>query len=220
MEQEKKPLLRGWRLFLANILLMIVVSVVLVVIAINWLDSYTHHGEAVTVPDVKGMDISQARDVFSKAELNCMITDSNYIKTEPAGAVLDYNPPAGEKVKKGRIIYLTVNTLNIPLQDVPDVADNSSMRQAEARIRAAGFRLDSVQYVSGEKDWVYGVKYGGRVLMAGDKVPDGAVLQLMVGAGEDFVPDSLRNDSTGVAADVSAGRRNAAKGKGDDDSWF
>ena len=41
-----------------------------------------------------------------------------------------------DRVKEGRIIYLTINAINIPLQAVPDVADNSSLRQAEARILA------------------------------------------------------------------------------------
>ena len=59
---------------------------------------------------------------------------------------------------------------------MPDVADNSSLRQAEARILASGFKLAEIQYIPGEKDWVYGVKYKGRQLSIGEKVPTGAVL--------------------------------------------
>ncbi len=78
---------------------------------------------------------------------------------------MDYNPAAGQKVKEGRIIYLTINAINIPLQAVPDVADNSSLRQAEARILASGFKLNDIEYGQA-KDWVYGVKYQDRVMLA------------------------------------------------------
>ena len=59
------------------------------------------------------------------------------------------------------MVYLTINALDIPLQEVPDVADNSSVRQAEARLLAAGFRLTNNDSIPGEKDWVYAVKYRG-----------------------------------------------------------
>lgn len=219
MVQDKKPFFRGWRLFIANILLMVAVVFALVVVAMKWVDGYTHHGEAVAVPNIVGKTLDEARSIFGSMDLECMVADSSYIKTEPAGAVLDCNPSAGQKVKKGRVVYLTVNTLSVPLHDIPDVADNSSFRQAEARLMAAGFRLDSVEYVSGEKDWVYGVKYGGRLLLQGEKVPDGAMLQLMVGAGDDFLPDSLKGDSLHIATPEGV-QRKTHKTQDDDDSWF
>ena len=84
-------------------------------------------------------------------------------------------------MKEGRTVYLTVNTLDVPLRAIPDVADNSSLRQAQAKLLNAGFKLNQIQLVNGEKDWVYGVKYQGRQLAAGEKIPLGASLTLMVG---------------------------------------
>ena len=121
--------------------------------------------------------------MFRNRGLVCIVSDSSYVKTLPAGCILEYNPAAGQKVKEGRTIYLTINTIEVPLHIVPDVADNSSLRQAEARILASGFKLAEIQYIPGEKDWVYGVKYKGRQLSIGEKVPTGAVLTLMVGDG-------------------------------------
>ena len=94
--------------------------------------------------------------------LVCVVSDSNYVKNKPAGSILELTPSAGQKVKEGRTIYLTINTLDVPLRLVPDVADNSSVRQAQAKILAAGFKLSESELISGEKDWVYGVKYKGR----------------------------------------------------------
>ncbi len=120
-----------------------------------------------------------------------------------------------DKVKEGRTIYLTINTIEVPLHIVPDVADNSSLRQAEARILASGFKLAEIQYIPGEKDWVYGVKYKGRQLSIGEKVPAGAVLTLMVGDGGALQADSLGVDSVGGTVEPMLSEDSAA-----DESWF
>ena len=124
------------------------------------------------------------------------------------------NPGVGQKVKEGRIIYLTINALNIPLRVVPNVADNSSLRQAQAKVLASGFKLNEPEMMSGEKDWVYGVKYKGRLLSAGEEIPLGASLTLMVGNGtEDILEDdSLESDVTEPVTSESSSTQ--------DDSWF
>lgn len=194
------------RFFWINLLAIIVITCLLVFIVLKALDSYTRHGQAIVVPDAKGKTVREAQALFAEKGLLCMVSDSLYVKEKPAGSVLDHIPPSGQKVKDGRTIYLTINTLNIPQKLVPDVADNSSLRQAQARILAAGFKLDKGESTKGEKDWVYKVKYKGRVLAPGDKVPVGATLTLVVGdgAGESFESDStvsVKGDST--AADES-----------------
>ena len=203
--------------FWINILAMIAVVVLLMFGTLKGIDIYTHHGEAVVVPDVKGMTVAEAGAVFDSRGLACIVSDSTYVKDKTAGCILDYNPAAGQKVKEGRIIYLTINAINIPLQVVPDVADNSSLRQAEARILASGFKLNDIQYVPGEKDWVYGVKYRERMLAIGDKVPMGATLTLMVGDGNRVV---MEGDS--LSADESMGNPDEAVSEGSaaDESWF
>ena len=196
---------------------MIVVVGLLLFGTLKGIDIYTHHGEAVVVPDVKGMKVGEAGKVFENKGLACVISDSTYVKDKPAGCILDYNPAAGQKVKEGRIIYLTINAINIPLQAVPDVADNSSLRQAEARILASGFKLNDIEYMAGEKDWVYGVKYQDRVLAMGEKVPMGATLTLMVGNGGEEMQegDSLSADEGAEPREVVTSESSAA-----DESWF
>lgn len=194
------------RFFWGNLLAMLIVACLLVFIVLKALNSYTRHGQAILVPDAKGKTVRQAQSLFAEKGLLCVVSDSLYVKEKPAGSVLDHIPPSGQKVKDGRIIYLTVNTLNVPLQFVPDVADNSSLRQAQARILAAGFKLDESELINGEKDWVYKVKYRGRVLEPGEKVPVGATLTLVVGngAGETSERDSVLNaESNSMAADES-----------------
>ncbi|WP_308755386.1 PASTA domain-containing protein [uncultured Bacteroides sp.] len=203
--------------FWINIVAMIVVVALLLFGTLKGIDIYTHHGEAVVVPDVKGMTVGEAGKVFGNRGLVCIVSDSTYVKDKPAGCILDYNPAAGQKVKEGRIIYLTINAVNIPLQEVPDVADNSSLRQAEARILASGFKLNDIRYIAGEKDWVYGVEYRERMLAMGEKVPMGATLTLVVGNGEKEVleGDSLAVDEGAEIQETVGSGESAA-----DESWF
>ena len=191
---------------------MMAVVILLLFGVLKWLDVYTRHGEAVVVPDVKGMTVGEAEMLLRNHGLVCVVSDSNYVKNKLAGSILELNPSAGQKVKEGRTIYLTINTLDVPLRLVPDVADNSSVRQAQAKILAAGFKLSENELISGEKDWVYGVKYKGRQLNMGDKVPVGATLTLLVGDGETQVQDS---DSLEIVEDA-AGTTDVST----DDSWF
>lgn len=208
------------RFFWLNIAGMIVAVVLLVFGTLKWIDIYTHHGEAILVPDVKGMSVADAARVFGNRRLAFAVSDSTYVKDKPAGCILDYNPSAGQKVKEGRIIYLTINTTDIPLQAIPDVADNSSLRQAEASMLASGFKLDSVEYIPGERDWVYGVKYRGRLLSLGEGVPMGATLTLVAGNGKDSL--DLLNDSLMMMRDSLIVPQQPATEEEPiiDDSWF
>lgn len=193
------------RFFWGNLLAIIVIACLLVFIVLKSLDSYTRHGQAIEVPDAKGKTIHEAENIFREKGLYSVVADSMYVKEKPAGSVLEHTPSSGQKVKEGRVIYLTINTLNIPLQLVPDVADNSSLRQAEARVQAAGFKLATHETIRGEKDWVYEIKYRGKTLEPGDKVPVGATLTLVVGdgAGEVFENDSTETDEEEGATDES-----------------
>ena len=210
--------LRENKYFWLNLLAMVLVAAGVIYGTLAWLDGYTRHGEAVVVPDVKGMSVAEAEKAFASRGLACTVTDSTYVKTLPAGCILDYEPIAGQKVKQGRVIHLTINTLSVPLLVVPDVADNSSLRQAEARLLAAGFKLDSIQYIPGEKDWVYGVKYKEREITIGDKVPVGAILTLVAGDGGELPQDSLGMEAV-EPQEVRPAEKPASSGAADE-SWF
>lgn len=201
------------RFFWVNIIAMVVVAVLIVFGALKGLDIYTRHGQAVVVPDVKGMSVSEAEKMFRDQGLTYVVSDSNYVKNKPSGIILDLNPSVGQKVKEGRTIYLTINTLSTPLCVVPDVADNSSVRQAQAKLMAAGFKLTENRMVSGEKDWVYGVIYQGHQLQIGDKAPIGATLTLMVGDGV----QSAGADSVDMVEDAAISADDSGT---EDDSWF
>ena len=167
-----------------NILAMVLVVVALAFGVKYGLDAYTHHGEGIEVPKIEGMVYQKAHALVEERGLNIMVTDSGYNKRLPAHCVLAQNPGEGTMVKSGHTIYVTVNSPSSPTFAIPDIVDNSSYREAEAKLSAIGFRLLPPKYVVGEKDWVYGVMSRGHRLSAGDMVSIDVPLTLIVGSGQ------------------------------------
>lgn len=168
---------------LGNLLTMAVIVVLLCFGVKYGLEIYTHHGEGIVVPQVKGMTYSKARMLLEEDGLTIMVTDSGYNKTLPADYILAQTPGYGTKVKSGHTVYVTVNSPSSPTVVVPDIVDNSSVREAEAKLMAMGFRLLPAKRVSGERDWVYGIICRGRRVSNGDRISIDYPLTLLVGDG-------------------------------------
>lgn len=168
---------------LGNLLAMVLVIVLLCFGVKYGLEWYTHHGEGIVVPKVEGMVYSNALTLVEQNGLNIMVTDSGYNKRLPANCILAQSPGEGTKVKEGHTIYVTVNSPSSPTFAIPDVVDNSSYREAEAKLMAMGFKLLPPKTVPGEKDWVYGIISRGRRVSTGDMVSIDSPLTLMIGSG-------------------------------------
>ena len=171
--------------FLIGNLIAMVLVIFALLVGVNYgLDWYTHHGEGIRVPNIEGMSISKARTMIEESGLIIVVTDSGYNKRLPADCVLAQNPGPGTYVKEGHTIYVTVNSPSSPSFPIPDVVDNSSYREAEAKLMAIGFKLLPPQYVMGEKDWVYGILCRGRRVSTGDQVSIETPLTLIIGNGQ------------------------------------
>lgn len=186
MKQNTK---RNIRLLLINLVAMIAVVVIIPYIVLLWIDSYTHHGETYSVPDVCGMQLEEAKELLRKSNLDLEIIDYKYKKGAAENEVVEQMPVAKARVKQGRKIMLTMSSKSKPVVAIPSVIDNCSLREAEARLKAAGFVIADVVTIEGEKDWVYAVKYNGRELVNGENVPREAKLVIFVGSGEKRVVD-------------------------------
>jgi beta-lactam-binding protein with PASTA domain len=178
--------------FLIWNLIAMALVVILLIVGVNYgLDWYTHHGESIRVPNIEGMRIDKARETMEECGLEIVVTDSGYNRRLPADCVLTQNPGAGLTVKSGHIIYVTINSSNSPSVAIPDVVDNSSYREAEAKLISLGFKVLPPQYVTGEKDWVYGVSCNGRKVSTGERVSIEQPLTLLVGSGQYSADEEL-----------------------------
>lgn len=171
--------------FWVNIILMVLVIVAIPIAALYMLDSFTHHGEKIEVPNVVGKSLYDAETMLKDRGLLAMVVDSIYDKRAPKGSVLEQTPKSGFEVKGGRMIYLTVNLNGEPMAQLPDVVGHGSLREAVALLQSLGFKLTAHKPVIGRpKDLVLGVKQGARDVHAGETIPRDRALTLVIGGGE------------------------------------
>lgn len=170
-------------LLMGNCLGIVLVSVVLLIGALFFLDSYTRHGDSVEIPDVRGLDEQTAKTKLEAVGLLAEVTDTGYVYRATPYSVLEQSLLPGEKVKPGRTLYLTINADGPRKIALPDVADNCSRREAEDKLKVLGFKLGATEYIVGDPEWVYGIKVNGRDVSAGTRVSVNTPVVLVVGTG-------------------------------------
>ncbi len=179
--------------FFITLVVAVIVSCVLLYGTLKWLESYTHHNEAVIVPDVKGLKLEDAATFIQSSGLRYNVIDSVFSNSVAPGAIVEIAPAVGSKVKEGRILFITVNALTSQMARIPEVED-LSFRQAYAILKSLGFESVEIEYVPGVyKDLAIGVTSGGRLLNTDDMVQLAAPLILMVSNGQTqmFSEDSV-----------------------------
>jgi len=168
---------------LKRILLAIVIFVTLAWITLLIIDSYTHHGESETVPDMRGLYIEEAQVMLENHGLYAKVIDSVYVKDKKLGTIIEQIPGPNSTVKKNRPIYLIINSKQVRQIPIPNLTD-ISYRQADAMLKAIGLGVSNVEYYPSEyKDLVIDVKFSGKSITPGKRVPEGSMLVLVVGSG-------------------------------------
>lgn len=185
----------------ANILLICFVGVLLVAIAMWFLNLWTAHGQVQVVPNVRSMSVGEAGSVLANCNLRVEVADSVYDGDVARGAVVEQVPPAGNRVKPGRTVFLTINAYSPRQVTLPELV-GSSVRQARASLQSMGFQdIREVRVPSDYKDLVLAIKSMGVALRAGTKLPLDATIVIEVGEGYD--PYAAIDDSiASLANDV------------------
>ncbi|GAB6983417.1 PASTA domain-containing protein [Prevotella dentasini] len=175
--------------------LAIAIIVVLLSLGVRYgIDYYTHHGESIVVPNVLHKQFDDAREIMEKAGLTMEVTDTGYVKNLPPDCILEQTPIGGKRVKSTHVIYVTINAASAPTLEIPDLIDNSSLREAQAKLLSMGFKVGEPEYIPGEKDWVYGIIVNGKHVQSGARVPADAVIILQVGDGTRAASDTSMFD--------------------------
>ena len=172
----------SWHLW-GNLLAMAVIVILLLWGVTYALQLYTYHGRSVEMPDITQKSYEQAEATLDSLDLTIEVSDTGFIKTLPADCILEQSVPAGDVIKPGRVIYVKINSAHSPLCPIPDIADNSSLRDAVMKLEGIGFTRIGVESVPGEYDWVYRVKSRHRILQPGDMLSTEDTLSLEVGDG-------------------------------------
>lgn len=181
------------KILLYNLIAAVLVSALVLGGTYSWLSSYTHHGESISVPDVKGMSIKKTEKFLNEKNLEYKVVDSMFVLGKKPGEVLEQDPAADSKVKEGRTIYLTVNASRPPKVKMPNLVD-VSFRQAEAILQSFGLKVGKTSYQPDlAKNAVLEQHYKGRTIKPGTEIDKGSVIDLVLGDGvgnaEVLVPD-------------------------------
>jgi len=178
-----------------HLLLAIGVSIMICIIAIFILDSYTRHGKEIMMPDFRGMD---SHDLLKKTDISqdfiIVVSDYLYDRNTPAGIVLKQDPHKGEMVKKGRKVYITLSSDEPPKVIMPQLQD-VSLRQAEIMLKAIGLEMSQPIYkASPYENAVLEQLYKGRIILPGTEISAGETITLVVGKNPEDLPLEIEKE--------------------------
>lgn len=162
----------------------------LFLIGLSWL---THHGEAINVPQIKGLTYEQAEDLLDERGLDIMVMDSTFVLGKKPGMILEQDPKPNTPVKSGRQIYVSVQVTCPPFIKMPNLKD-ASMRQAAMMLKSSGLNMGRIIYKPDyANNVVLEMQFKGRTLSPGAEIRKGSYIDLViangVGSDEIMVPE-------------------------------
>ncbi|MBP5740415.1 MAG: PASTA domain-containing protein [Bacteroidales bacterium] len=184
-------ILKNW--IVKNLLLAIGLLLALVLVSALFLNLLTRHGKELVVPDFTNMKISEATYTASVDGMRIEVVDSVYIRRMGRGLVYSQNPKPGSKVKKGRRILLTINSVTPKKVQMPNLV-GYSMRQAKAELSSRGLALGKLMYVSDiATNNVLRQLVGNMEITPGRMIESGTAVNLVVGLNssdsQTYIPD-------------------------------
>jgi beta-lactam-binding protein with PASTA domain len=183
-----------------HILMAIVVTAVIFILTILFLRLFTRHGHEIEMPSYMGQSAQELTQHGRSEGFVFVVNDELYENGATPGTVLKQNPLPGEKVKRGRKVYLTVAASEPPTIKMLELRD-LSLRQAQIMIESQGLVLDKIiEKPSPYENVVLEVLYKGHAIAQGTPIKQGEKITLVVGKDIGDLPDS---DSTSTGLSVN-----------------
>jgi beta-lactam-binding protein with PASTA domain len=178
--------------FLFHLGIVLAICVLLYIAFFTSLHCFTKHGQELTIPDVRGKNITAAIDQLQAMRFEVSI-DSTYEPDQKPLTVLKQVPDTASVVKEGRTVFLTVNMLNPPYIPMPNLV-SLSYRSAVTLLKnnklAVGDTSSRPDIAGGA---ILEQRYRGAPIRPGEMIAQGSKISLVIGNGlgnQDFnVPD-------------------------------
>ena len=151
-----------------------------------WLGFSTNHDQKIQVPNLHKMSLQEVEKKLNELNLDFIVIDSSsYNPNYPKKSVIEQSPETGDFVKEKRKIYLTLNPSKYRDVTIPDL-NGKTKRQAVSQLRSKGLNVGTnYTYVNDiGKDVVRGLRYKGKILNHGDKLPLNSIVDLVLGDGK------------------------------------
>ena len=169
--------------FLLNIVIAILLFLLLSYLALFFIGKYTSHGIWEIVPELHNLSIEEANSILEKQDLRVEVIDSVFRLDKKPGVITEQNPAPNATIKKGRKIYVVINSNTKKKIPFPEIKDYS-FRQAQTMLESMGLKVSSVEYVPAEfKSLVLYAKANGKIIDAGQELTVGTNVVLVVGQG-------------------------------------
>ena len=168
--------------FLINIAASMLFAILVIWGIFKFIDSYTLHGETVSVPSLEGLTVNEIKEVLAEKKLRFIILDSIYISDAEKGVILEQNPSPNDLVKENRIIYITTSKVVPPKISMPDVVD-MSLRLAIAKLESYGLKVKTKYIPSECVNCVLRQEIKGIEVKLNQKVDKGSIVLLSIGMG-------------------------------------
>jgi hypothetical protein len=168
--------------FRKNLLIAIGSILTFLIILFYSLGFYTHHGEGIPVPKLKGLSLADAIELLEEQGLRYQVNDSIYLIDKDPGIVVEQDPDPNTNVKSNRTIYLII-TKDAPNIKFPDIEGKTFL---EARSILGNYQLkvgDTIYRSDVAKDVILEASYNGILLKKGQQITKGSQINLILGDG-------------------------------------
>ena len=171
--------------FFIQLVLAAIATVIIVFIALQWLDFSTNQDQRIAVPDLARLTLDEVDQQLEELDLRREILDSaNYDPAYPPYSVIDQAPRAGKFVKENRKIYLTLNPSGYRKVEIPEGLIRKTRRQVEPTLRSLGFEIGDITYKPDfAEDAVLEMRHKGELLEPGMKLIKTSKIDLVLGDG-------------------------------------
>lgn len=143
---------------------------------------YTHHGEGMPVPKLKGLKIDKAVELLEEQGLRYQINDSIYLIDQAPGVVVEQDPDPNTNVKSNRTIYLII-TRDAPNIKFPDI-EGRTFLEVRSILNNYQLKVGDTTYRSDvARDVILEAQFGGNLIMKGQSIPKGSSINLVLGDG-------------------------------------
>lgn len=209
--------------WILHVLLMIGISVVILVVVFIFIRFYARQGKEYEMPDYVGKNIAEAM-ATNEIDLDFVVQDSIFRQGAEGGIILTQDPKGGTMVKSGRKVYVSITAYNADDAVLPELV-GLSVRQAVSELYGVGLSVGKLMFVEDPyKNSVVDQSCKGKTLYAGQQIPRGSVVDLVVGSGdgtgENIVPfvigktaDKARRDILSVSLNIGEEHFRGVKNK-------
>jgi beta-lactam-binding protein with PASTA domain len=181
-----------------NIVAGIVLLLLLLLLFLGSLALLTQHGKTIKIPSVIGMNYSEAKKNLESAGFDVQIQDSLYNDTAHPLQVMKQFPEADNLVKVNRTIYLTINSSQAPVIQMPNLV-SMSIRNAQVVLGQYGLKLgDTVYKPDFARNSVLDQQYNGSTIKPGTPIQQGSKITLVLGTGIGTGQGFIVPDLTGL----------------------